>query len=175
MQNDSKQKHVALVGLMGSGKSSVGRAVAGLMRRPFVDTDEEVESMVGCKIKDIFARDGEAAFREIEEKVVSDVVDSEAQVIATGGGVVLSPSNRQSLWSYSVVFYLRAGAQCLIERIGKDSNRPLLHVTCPQDKLEKLLQERGSLYEQAHVIIDVQKLSIDAIAEKIIREFRARA
>jgi shikimate kinase len=147
---------VAFVGLMASGKTSLGKRVAAKLGVPFVDADKEIETRQGRTVAEIFAADGEAAFRALEEEVIADLVaDPQVRVIATGGGSVLSPTNRQRLHDGATVVWLRAAPGILAARVKPDGSRPLL-ATDARGTLERLAVERGPLYaEVAHHVIDV--------------------
>ena len=147
---------VAFVGLMASGKSSLGKRVAAALGIPFVDADREIERRHGRTVPEIFAADGESAFRVIEEQVIADLVaDPQVRVIATGGGAVLSPATRRALRESAIVVWLRAQPGILAARVKPDGSRPLL-ADDPRGTLERLIVERGPLYaEVAHHVIDV--------------------
>jgi shikimate kinase len=147
---------VVFVGLMAAGKSSMGKRVAAALGVPFVDADREIEARTGRTVPEIFAADGETAFRVIEEQVIAELVaDPEVRVIATGGGAVLSPATRRRLHDSATVVWLRAAPGILASRVKPDGSRPLL-VDDPRGTLERLTVERGPLYaEVAHHVIDV--------------------
>jgi shikimate kinase len=147
---------VTLVGLMASGKSSLGKRIAAALGVPFVDADREIERRQGRTVAEIFAAEGEPAFRAIEEQVVADLVDEPGvRVVATGGGAVLSPATREHLRRRSIVVWLRASPAILASRVRPDGSRPLL-ADDPRGTLERLSAERAPLYrEVAHHIIDV--------------------
>jgi shikimate kinase len=150
------RRPVAFVGLMASGKTSLGRRVAAALGVPFVDCDHEIEAREGRTVAEIFAAEGEAAFRAIEERVIADLVAGPGiRVVATGGGAVLSPATRARLRRSTTVVWLRASPALLASRVHPDGSRPLL-VDDPRATLERLAHERGPLYgEVAHHVIDV--------------------
>ena len=151
-------RHVVLVGLMGVGKSTVGRRLAKELQRPFADVDEQVELRAGATIPVLFERDGEDAFRAVEAEVVADLLGRpHPLVIAAGGGVVTRPDNRAALaGSASYVIWLRASAEFLARRTDP-THRPLLAGDDPRRTLARLLDERSALYEQvADVHVDVE-------------------
>ena len=167
MDEFSPDGHVVLVGMMGSGKTTVGRKVARLLDRPFVDTDERIVSTTGREIAEWFADDGEPAFRDIEEAIIADLLGAdEGQVIATGGGAVLRSGTRQRLIAadHSVV-WLRASPQFLGSRIKRGTgrrDRPLLGDD-PADTLARLDAQRRDFYaEVADVVVDVEQFMRDA-------------
>jgi shikimate kinase len=147
---------VAFVGLMCSGKSSLGKRVAAALGVPFVDADKEIEAREGRTVADIFAADGEAAFRVLEQQVLADLLaEPGVRVVATGGGAVLSPATRAVLHERAIVFWLRASPGILASRARPDGSRPLL-ADDPRGTLERLSVERGPLYaEVAHHVLDV--------------------
>ena len=150
--------HVVLVGLSGSGKSSVGRRVAALLGRPFRDADDEIEARVGRTVREIFASDGEPTFRELEAEVMADLLaGDEPSVIAAGGGAVVSESTRKLLYEPDVfVVWLAASPAFLASRTSKKAHRPLLDDD-PAAALARLLAERRIWYEAvSDVVYDVQ-------------------
>jgi shikimate kinase len=165
-------KHLALVGLMGAGKSTVGRECARRLARPFVDTDEQIVTIAGISVDEIFATRGESAFRAYERDVVADVCASLAPlVIACGGGTVLDPENRKVLRASSVVVWLRAPAAVLAERCGDGATRPLLRGD-PAGALTRLERLRAPAYEAAaHCIVDTEGLDRNGVTEAVLAEF----
>ena len=150
--------HIVLVGLSGSGKSSVGRRVAALLARPFRDVDDEIEQRAGRSVREIFAADGEPAFREVEADVMADLLGvDEPTVIAAGGGAVVTESTRKLLRQPDVfVVWLVASPQFLASRTRKKAHRPLLDDD-PAEALARLLDERTAWYEEvADATVDVQ-------------------
>ncbi len=161
-----------LVGLMGAGKTTVGRICAERMGRPFVDTDEVVESLAHATVAEIFATDGEGRFRELERQVIADVVASpEALVVACGGGSVVDPQNRRRLRAAGRVVWLRAQPAVLHERVGDGVGRPLI-ATEPLSTLERLAATREAAYtEVAHAIVDTEGLDPRAVADAALAEW----
>ncbi len=165
-------RHLVLVGMMGAGKSTVGAACAERLGRPFVDTDAVVASIAQLPVADVFARDGEAAFRALEAGAVADACAApEPSVIAMGGGAVLDPDNRKHMRDAGFVVWLRAPAAQLADRIGDGSGRPLLSGD-PAGSLERLASVRQPAYEAAaHVAIDTEELSTAAVVEAVLARF----
>jgi shikimate kinase len=171
-------RHIVLVGLMGSGKTTIGRRVAARLSRPFVDADEALEAAAGRSVADIFGADGEDAFRDLETTVLEDLVaDSEPQVVASGGGVVLRAANRARLRGDDItVVWLDAEPAFLASRIERKAHRPLLTGdTSPRDVLTRLHLERAPLYaEVADVVVEVapfhrsEDKPKDALADRIV-------
>ena len=166
-------RHLALVGLMGAGKSTVGVRCAELLGRPFVDTDDVVETTLGLTIPEIFAAEGEPGFREHERRAVADVCASPVPlVIACGGGAVLDPGNRGALRATSVVVWLRAGPDALAERVADEAeNRPLLKERGTAATLALLDVLRAPAYEAAaHAIVETEGRSVDEVAAAVLEE-----
>lgn len=159
--------HIALIGMMGSGKSSVGRELAEVAERPFLDLDREIEARQHRTIAQIFAEDGEEAFRRMEFDAILRAVCEPPSILSTGGGAVQAEVNRDVLWRFSFVVYLRASVECLWERVRRSRNRPLLQRPDARETLEKLLAEREPRYLEAHYTVDVESASIDDIAANI--------
>jgi len=157
-----------LVGLMGAGKTSVGKLLARRLGRSFYDCDHEIERTTGVKVGTIFEIEGEAGFRMRESRMLEELLNRDNILLATGGGAVLSRTNRELLSTKGVVVYLRASAKLLLRRTRHDRNRPLLQVPDPHAKLEALLAERDPLYrEVADIIVDTGSQSLGALAAHI--------
>src|SRR3990170_6069047 len=144
---------VVLVGFVGSGKSSVGRVLARRFGAPFVDMDERIESAAGSPIRDLFAREGEPAFREREKAALRDALSVKGCVIATGGGAFSDEENRVLLRSYAPVVYLEAAVEILLERLAADLGRPLLRGGDREEGVRALLSRRGPGYRTADVTV----------------------
>ena len=167
-QRDSLPENIFLVGLMGAGKTSVGRALAKRLHKTFYDTDQEIERATGVKIPVIFEIEGEAGFRAREAKLLAELVRRTNIVLATGGGAILSEENRRLLAERGTVIYLRAAVLDLWQRTHHDKNRPLLHTDDPLKKLQELFAQRDPLYrEVADVIIDTGNQSVGNLAHKL--------
>lgn len=153
---------------MGAGKTEVGRRVARALGRKFVDTDVEIERSTGRKIRDIFEKDGEAAFRRIEAGVIAKIADMDGLVIAAGGGVVTHRDNTRLLKSNGIIFYLKAGEKTLKKRLEGDIDRPLIQKD-PEGSIKTLLAKRSNLYkEAADITIDTIRSSIDEVVRKVL-------
>ncbi|RXZ77060.1 shikimate kinase [Paenibacillaceae bacterium] len=160
-------RSIVLVGFMGTGKSSVSKLLSerlGLIR---VDLDEEIEKRENCKISELFAEKGEAAFRDIESAVLASVLQGDSKIIATGGGAVLRGSNCDRMLEAGLVVALKADAEHIIARVGKDESRPLLQGDLEQ-RVHHLLNERRHVYDFAHVMIDTTHYNTSEVAEQII-------
>lgn len=167
---DARQ-HVVLVGLMGSGKSTVGRILADRLQRPLLDTDALIEQRAGRTVREIFASDGEVAFRDLEAAVlVEALAGDEPAVVSTGGGVVLRPENRAALGAARArVVWLCAEPSTLLERIRHAGNRPLLDHD-PEATLLRMAEERAPLYrEVADLVVRVDDRSVHEVVEAVLR------
>jgi shikimate kinase len=165
------ERHLVLVGLMGAGKTSVGRRCAARLERPFVDTDELVESVAGMSVAELFESQGEEPFRALERTAVADVAASpEPIVIACGGGAVLDAENRRALRATGLVVWLRASPEVLSGRVDRQPDaRPLLRGAPPAATLERLAVLRADAYEAAaHVVVDTDDRSEDAVADAVL-------
>ena len=166
--------NVYLVGLMGAGKTSVGRVLAKRLKKTFIDSDHEIESRTGVRIPVIFEIEGEEGFRRREAAVLRELVLLPEAVLATGGGAVLDPGNRFLLHSTGTVIYLRAEPNELWLRTRHDRNRPLLQNANPLARLDELLALRDPLYrEAAHLIVDTGSQSIRSLVSRIERDLQA--
>jgi shikimate kinase len=161
-------RNIYLVGLMGSGKTAVGKRLAGLLGKGFVDTDAEIEKRTGVDIRFIFEKEGEARFREREREVVADLAARDDVVLATGGGVVLDPENRQRLATTGTVVYLKTSIEALLQRTKASRHRPLLMNEDPRAVFERLMAVRQPLYEEiADLTIDTTGRQVRAVAAEI--------
>ena len=167
-----KISNLALIGFMGSGKSSVGRLVAEQLRFHFVDTDELAETRAGKSINDIFAESGEPAFRELERGIVRELASSTRTVISTGGGLPVNPENLISLKKHALVVCLWASPEKSWERLRNQSNRPLLKGTDPLGKIRSLLEMREKFYKQADVLLNTEWRSVREVAQQVIHHFK---
>jgi len=155
----------------GCGKSTVGRHLARQLGLKFIDSDTEIERRIAMPIKDFFAQQGEDAFRNIEQDVIDDLTRQPGVVLATGGGAVLRPSNRDALHSRSHVFYLRSSAEELIRRLRHDTHRPLLQVADPQKRLRELFRERDPLYRRtAHFVVESARPSVPGLLGMVLMQ-----
>jgi shikimate kinase len=160
---------LALVGLPGSGKSSVAKQLGRSLGWPVVDTDQVIESRIGMPIRDFFSSHGEPAFRDLETQALLDCLSvAEPRVLATGGGIVLRELNRTALRDRSHVFYLRTSVEELLRRLRHDTTRPLLQGVDPRQKLRELYGQRDPLYRQvAHYIVEAPRPSVTGMAHWI--------
>jgi len=162
---------ISLVGMPGCGKSTVGRHLARQLGLQFFDSDTEIERHLGMSIRDCFEQRGESAFRDAEQDVIEDLSSRLGVLLATGGGAVLRPSNRDALHSRTHVFYLRATAEELHRRLRHDTHRPLLQVEDPLKKLRELYRERDPLYRRtAHFVVEAARPSVPALLGMVLMQ-----
>jgi shikimate kinase len=162
---------ISLVGLPGSGKSTVGRQLARRLQLPFVDSDHVIEERLGCSIRTAFERDGEAAFRDLEELVLDELTQMPRAVVSTGGGAVLRPTTRQRLHERGYVVYLNSSPDEIARRLKHDASRPLLQVDDPLTRLRDLFAARDPLYrETAHFAIETGRPSVGTVVNMIVMQ-----
>ncbi len=172
MPNGRHLANITLIGFMGTGKTSVGRLVAEQLRFEYLDTDEVIQTSTGRSITDIFARDGETAFRALEARVVEELAARSKIVISTGGGLPVNLKNLTSLKSHSLVVCLWSSPEKIWERVRHQSHRPLLHDPNPQEKIRELLAARMPFYKQADVLLNTELRSVREVAQQVIHQFR---
>jgi 3-dehydroquinate synthase len=161
--------NIFLVGLMGSGKTTVGRALAKRLNKRFFDSDHEIEARTGASIPLIFEIEGEASFRQREADMIRDLTACEGVVLATGGGSILNPQSRDFLKSRGLVIYLRAGVSSILQRTGHDKNRPLLQTADPRGRLEELALQREPYYQEvADVVIETGRPNVQYLVQTIV-------
>jgi shikimate kinase len=163
---------IALVGMPGGGKSTVGRQLAKQLRASFVDSDSEIEKRLGEAIRPFFEREGEDAFRVVEAEVIADVLDRQGElVLATGGGAVLREANRACLHEAATVLYLRSTPEDLFRRLRHDKQRPLLQVRDPLKKLRELFALRDPLYRAcAHYVLETGRPSVHGLVNMALMQ-----
>lgn len=162
---------IFLIGLPGSGKTTVGRQLARRLQLPFIDSDHELEVRLGCSIKDYFSHEGEDRFRDVEQQVINDLTQGESCVLSTGGGAVLRPVNRQNLRERGQVVYLNSNPEELFRRLKRDTTRPLLQVADPLARLRDLYAQRDPLYrETAHFVIETGRPSVSMLVNMIVMQ-----
>lgn len=168
-------RNIVLIGFMGTGKSSTGRAVADRLGRAFVDMDTEIERRQGCSIPDIFARQGEAHFRALERALARELASRRDLVIAPGGGIVLDPDNVRDFAAGGLVICLRASPEMILSRVGRDANRPLLQVPDKLGRIRDLLARRQPLYDTVPHQLETDGRTPEEVAEDVLALFRATA
>lgn len=163
--------NIFLVGLMGSGKTTIGRALAKRLNMQFVDADYEIESRTGASITLIFEIEGEASFRQREADVIRDLTQQQGIVLATGGGAILNEESRRHLREHGTVVYLRASVSSLLQRTSHDRNRPLLQTADPRARIEALMRERAPLYEEvAHITVETGRPNVQTVVQTILSQ-----
>jgi shikimate kinase len=170
-------KTIVLIGMMGAGKTCIGRKLAERLELPFVDADQEIAEAAGCSIPDIFALHGEAAFREGEARVIARLLDDPVHVLATGGGAFMNEKTRAKIRERAISVWLRADIDLLLRRVGRRNNRPLLAQDDPRAVLEKLMAERDPVYAEADIIVDSVDGPRDAMVSRVydaIMDYLAR-
>lgn len=162
---------VSLIGMPGGGKSTIGKQLARRIAVPFIDSDTVIERQIGCSIREFFDREGEESFRDIEQRVIADLVANSSGVLATGGGVVLREANREALRQGSTVVYLRSSPEELFRRLRHDTQRPLLQVSDPMARLRSLFQQRDPLYRGvAHFVIETGRPSVPNLINMLLMQ-----
>jgi shikimate kinase len=172
VNSDRHLVNIALIGFMGTGKTSVGRIVAEQLHFDYLDTDEMIQTATDKTISEIFKTDGEKKFRELEEKIVEEISARTKTVIATGGGLPVNPKNLASLKSHSLVVSLWSSPEKIWERVRHQSHRPLLHDENPQAKIRELLAAREPFYKQADVLLNTELRSVREVAQQVVHQFR---
>ena len=147
-------RSLVLVGLMGAGKTCIGRSLARRLDLPFVDADAEIEAAAGCSIEDIFALYGESDFRDGERRVIGRLLDGPIRVMATGGGAFMDPLTRRRIRERGISIWLRADLELLLSRVSRRNDRPLLKADDPRRVLERLIAERYPVYAEADIAVD---------------------
>ncbi len=164
-------RNLALVGFMGTGKSSVGRALAAQFNFEFVDTDELIVQRAGKPITDLFAQDGEPAFRELERQIVAELAQRRDCVLSTGGGLGANAEHLAALKEHSLTVCLWASPETIFERVKHSSHRPLLNHPDPLGRIRELLAERESVYKQADLLIGTELRQIKEVVHQIVIHF----
>jgi len=166
-------KNIILVGLMGAGKTTIGKRLAHVLGLEFVDSDHEIERRTGADIPWIFDIEGEEGFRRRERDVIAEICQRSGVVLATGGGAVLDETNRRNMHSSGTVVYLRASVDQIYRRISRSTHRPLLRCEDPKQRLRELLKVRDPLYrEVAHHVIITDQHSVPHMVRQILRHIR---
>jgi shikimate kinase len=172
VSNTRQHVNLALIGFMGTGKTSVGRLVAEQLHFHYLDTDETIQMRTGRSIADIFSRDGEPAFRELEKNLVEELAAHTKTVISTGGGLPTTPANLASLKNHALVVCLWASPEKIWERVKNQSHRPLLHDADPQKKIRELLAVREPFYRQADVLVNTDIRPVREVVQQVVHQFR---
>ena len=163
------EKTIVLVGLMGAGKTSIGRRLAKELNIEFRDSDQEIEKKVGCSVAEIFEGFGESYFRQVERETISDLLTNfPPHVLATGGGAFMDTETRELIKEEGLSIWLRAALDVLVDRVSRNDNRPLLNRGNPRDILEKLIEVRYPIYAEADLVVDSDAGPHFKVVEKII-------
>ena len=169
------KKTVALVGMMGCGKTAVGTAMARILGVPFLDSDAEIERAANMTVAEIFARDGEAFFRRKETQVLGRLLDTERGVLSTGGGAFMSEENRRLIAEKGIAVWLRADLDLLWSRVRHRSTRPLLKTSDPRATLEALATKREPYYALADLVVDAEPgLAVEDMARRVVARLETR-
>ena len=166
---------LVLVGLMGAGKTSIGKRVAQRLGVPFTDADSEIEAAANMTIAEIFARDGEAVFRAGERRVIARLLDGPIHVLATGGGAFMDPATRARIGERALSVWLRADVEVLLARVAKRRHRPLLNQGEPREVLERLIAVRHPVYAEADLTVDSLAAPAEAMVERVLASLGAWA
>lgn len=165
---------IVLIGMMGAGKTTVGRRLAARLGRHFVDSDEEVEKAAGMSIEDIFASRGEADFRAGEVKVIARLLKESGMVLGTGGGAFMNADTRALIKQLAISVWIKADFDLLFQRVSRRSNRPLLKTANPRETLQKLIDARYPTYAEADITITSRDVPQDQVASEVIDAIVAR-
>jgi len=173
LTSSSLDRPIVLVGLMGAGKTTIGRRLAARLGISFVDSDAEIEAAAGYSVQDIFDKYGESAFREGERKVMLRLLKGPAQIIATGGGAFMDTAIRKAVANHGISVWLKATLPVLLERVSRRNNRPLLKTGNPSDILDRLISERYPIYAEADIVVESgagpHQIVVDRILEELNR------
>ncbi|MBT6882569.1 MAG: shikimate kinase [Rhodospirillaceae bacterium] len=162
------EQFVVLVGLMGAGKTSIGRRLADTLGIPFIDADEEIVNAAGCSIADIFEIYGEQAFREVEERVMARILSETPSVVATGGGAFINDQTRDLIARHSISVWLKADLKILLERTKRRDSRPILKAGDPQKILRELMETRYPIYAEADLTVETGEESVSDTLQGIM-------
>jgi shikimate kinase len=168
------ERSLVLVGLMGAGKSAIGKRLAARLGIPFVDADTEIEAAAGRTIEEIFAEHGEAHFRDGERRVIARLLEGPVHVLATGGGAFMDPETRARIRAHGLSIWLRADLDVLVRRVRKRSNRPLLKQGDPREILARLMAVRYPVYAEADITVDSADVAHEVVVEAILKALADR-
>jgi shikimate kinase len=168
------RRSIVLIGLMGAGKTAVGRRLANRLELPFIDADAEIELAAGASVSEIFAEHGESYFRQGERKVIARLLEGGPQVLATGGGAYINTETRASIKARGLSVWLKAELRVLLKRVGRRDSRPLLAAGDPEKVMKKLMEERYPIYAEADVTVDSRDVPHDLIVGAVIDALAAK-
>lgn len=172
MSNQRQLHNLALIGFMGTGKSTVGRLLAELLHFEFIDTDELIEHRAGKSITEIFKQDGEPAFRQLERQLVAELAERRKVIISCGGGLAANQANLDALKTHALVVCLWSAPENIWQRVRHQTHRPLLQDPNPLEKIKNLLAQRDSFYRQADVIVNTDLRSPKAVTQQVAHQFQ---
>jgi shikimate kinase len=161
-------RSIVFVGLMGAGKTAIGRRVAGELDIPFLDSDHEIETASRMTVPELFDTYGEAEFRSLEQRVIARILEGGPQVLSTGGGAYMNPLTRAAIAAHGISVWLKAEIDILMERVSKKQNRPLLKTADPRGTMERLMAERYPVYATADVTVPTRDERKEVIAAEVI-------
>jgi len=161
-------RSLVMVGMMGAGKSAIGKRLASRLGLPFVDADTEIEQAANATISEIFERDGEAYFRDGERRVIRRLLEGEPKVLATGGGAFVSPETREAIRASAISIWLKADRDLILSRVRRRSNRPLLKTDDPGSVIDRLLEERSPIYAEADIHIQSREVAHEEVIDDIL-------
>jgi len=167
-------RSIVLIGLMGAGKTAVGRRLANWLDLRFTDADTEIEAAAGQSIKEIFAEHGEAYFRDGERKVIARLLEGGPQVLATGGGAYMNPETRAAIKAHGISIWLKADLRVLLKRVSRRDHRPLLAVGDPETVMKTLMAERNPVYAEADLIVESHEVPHDVIVGAVADALAAK-
>jgi shikimate kinase len=168
----SVPRTVALVGLMGAGKSAIGKRLALKLGLPFVDADDEIERAAGCSIAEFFERFGETEFRAGERRVISRLLAGPPHVLSTGGGAYMDPETRALMKMHAITVWLRADLEVLHDRVRKRTHRPLLRQGDPREILERLISQRYPVYAEADLVVESTAQPVEVTTDQVLEALR---
>lgn len=161
-------RSIVFVGLMGAGKTAIGRKTAGALGLGFIDSDQEIEDVSRMSIPELFERYGETEFRALEQRVILRLLETGPQVLSTGGGAFMNAQTREAIASHGVSVWLKADLDLLMERVSKKQNRPLLKTSDPRATLQKLMEDRYPTYALADITVPTRDERKEVIAEEVV-------
>jgi shikimate kinase len=167
------QRSIVLIGLMGAGKTAIGRRLAAELELPFTDADREIEVAAGQSISEIFAEHGEDYFRTGERKVIARLLKSGGQVLATGGGAYMDEETRKNIRARGISIWLKADLNVLLQRVARRDHRPLLKAGDPKAVMQKLMEDRYPVYSEADIVVQSRNVPHEVIVAEIVKELRA--
>ncbi len=167
-------RSIVFVGLMGAGKTAIGRKVAGELGIPFIDSDHEIESVSRTTIPDLFELYGEPEFRKLEQRVIGRLLESGPKVLSTGGGAFMNAQTREAIAQRGLSVWLKADIDILMERVQKKQNRPLLKNANPRAVMQRLIDERYPVYAEAEITVPTRDAAKEVIAQEVIAAIGAR-